>query len=97
MPAALPAMDDAVEPVQLEPFVHQVGGHSSMLQYDDTTLCKPLISREHHFYKALPDDMKEFTPEYRGENIMCVLSQPWSLDIGIKLALESIHFLVLIS
>lgn len=52
--------------VPLEPFVHQVGGHTSMMRYDDHTVCKPLISREQRFYESLPPEMKEFTPEYKG-------------------------------
>nr|KAF6335263.1 inositol hexakisphosphate kinase 1 [Pipistrellus kuhlii] len=51
--------------VLLEPFIHQVGGHSSMMRYDDHTVCKPLISREQRFYESLPPEMKEFTPEYK--------------------------------
>lgn len=53
--------------VLLEPFIHQVGGHSSMMRYDDHTVCKPLIAREQRFYESLPPEMKEFTPEYKGE------------------------------
>ncbi|XP_054935846.1 inositol hexakisphosphate kinase 1-like [Physeter macrocephalus] len=53
--------------VLLEPFIHQVGGHSSMMRYDDHTVCKPLISREQRFYESLPPEMKEFTPEYKGK------------------------------
>uniref|UniRef100_A0A3P9IVJ4 Kinase n=1 Tax=Oryzias latipes TaxID=8090 RepID=A0A3P9IVJ4_ORYLA len=52
--------------VPLEPFIHQVGGHTSMMRYDDHTVCKPLISREQRFYESLPPEMKEFTPEYKG-------------------------------
>uniref|UniRef100_A0A8C9RJU3 Kinase n=1 Tax=Scleropages formosus TaxID=113540 RepID=A0A8C9RJU3_SCLFO len=52
--------------VLLEPFFHQVGGHASMMLYDDHTVCKPLISREHRFYESVPPEMKEFTPEYKG-------------------------------
>ncbi|KAI0223148.1 Inositol hexakisphosphate kinase 1 [Lamellibrachia satsuma] len=59
-------MEGVCEPVQLEPFVHQVGGHASMMQFDETTICKPLISREHHFYQMVPVEMKRFMPEYRG-------------------------------
>lgn len=51
----------------LAPFDHQVAGQSSMLRYDTTTVCKPLIAREHFVYKTLPQELKEFTPEYRGE------------------------------
>lgn len=52
--------------VRLEPFAHQVGGHTSMMRYDETTLCKPLFSQEQVFYESLPADMKPFTPQYRG-------------------------------
>ncbi|XP_041099514.1 inositol hexakisphosphate kinase 1-like [Polyodon spathula] len=58
-----PARDGGV---LLEPFVHQVGGHTSMMRYDDHTVCKPLISREERFYESLPPEMKEFSPEYKG-------------------------------
>ncbi|XP_035219914.1 inositol hexakisphosphate kinase 3-like [Stegodyphus dumicola] len=54
------------EPLQLEPFIHQVGGHSSMLQLDEDTICKPLIPQELNFYKTAPDKLKEFLAEYRG-------------------------------
>ncbi|XP_067093624.1 inositol hexakisphosphate kinase 2-like isoform X1 [Osmerus mordax] len=52
--------------VMLEPFVHQVGGHSCVLRFGEQTICKPLIPREHQFYKSLPPAMKTFTPQYRG-------------------------------
>ncbi|CAJ0929973.1 unnamed protein product [Ranitomeya imitator] len=44
-----------------------VGGHSSMMRYDDHTVCKPLISREQRFYESPSPEMKEFTPEYKEE------------------------------
>lgn len=50
----------------LAPFNHQVAGQSSMLCYGDTTVCKPLIKREHSVYKTLPKGLKEFTADYRG-------------------------------
>lgn len=53
--------------VMLEPFVHQVGGHSCVLRFGDQTICKPLIPREHQFYKSLPAAMRQFTPQYRGK------------------------------
>ncbi|XP_004711808.1 inositol hexakisphosphate kinase 3 [Echinops telfairi] len=52
--------------VQLEPFLHQVGGHLSVLQYDEHTVCKPLVPLEHMFYESLPQAMKQFTPRYKG-------------------------------
>lgn len=52
--------------MQLEPLVHQVGGHSSMFVLDDTTLCKPLIGREYRFYRTLPPEVKKYTPQFHG-------------------------------
>ncbi|XP_038198481.1 inositol hexakisphosphate kinase 3 [Arvicola amphibius] len=52
--------------VPLEPFLHQVGGHLSMLQYDAHTVCKPLNSQEQKFYESLPLAMRCFTPQYKG-------------------------------
>lgn len=56
--------------VMLEPFVHQVGGHCCVLRFGEQTICKPLIPREHQFYKSLPTAMRKFTPQYRG-NALC--------------------------
>ncbi|XP_076003294.1 inositol hexakisphosphate kinase 2-like isoform X3 [Genypterus blacodes] len=53
--------------VMLEPFVHQVGGHSCVLRFGEQTVCKPLIPREHKFYMSLPPEMRKFTPQYKGE------------------------------
>ncbi|KAM7229061.1 hypothetical protein CapIbe_019177 [Capra ibex] len=52
--------------VPLEPFLHQVGGHLSVMKYDEHTVCKPLISQEQRFYESLPLAMKRFTPQYKG-------------------------------
>ncbi|MBN3316004.1 IP6K2 kinase, partial [Atractosteus spatula] len=52
--------------VLLEPFVHQVGGHSCVLRFSEQTICKPLIPREHQFYKSLPAELRRFTPQYKG-------------------------------
>ncbi len=53
--------------VMLEPFVHQVGGHSCVLRFGEQTICKPLIPREHQFYKSLPPEIRKFTPQYKGK------------------------------
>lgn len=53
--------------VLLEPFVHQVGGHMSMMKYDEHTVCKPLVSQELSFYESLPLAMRQFTPQYKGK------------------------------
>ncbi|KAG7232550.1 hypothetical protein INR49_008388, partial [Caranx melampygus] len=61
--------------VMLEPFVHQVGGHSCVLRFGEETICKPLIPREHQFYKSLPPEMRKFTPQYK---VMVMVQQPSS-------------------
>uniref|UniRef100_A0A0P4W9T9 Kinase n=1 Tax=Scylla olivacea TaxID=85551 RepID=A0A0P4W9T9_SCYOL len=57
---------DKEDLIQLEPLVHQVSGHSSMFVLDDVTVCKPLIGREYMFYRTLPPEMKQYTPEFHG-------------------------------
>ncbi|KAK3909757.1 Inositol hexakisphosphate kinase 1 [Frankliniella fusca] len=52
--------------IRLEPFIHQVGGHSSMLCLDDATVCKPLVKRELQFYETLPEAVSKFTPHFYG-------------------------------
>lgn len=56
-------------PVLLEPFVHQVGGHMSVMKYDEHTVCKPLVSQELSFYQVLPLAMRQFTPQYKGGDL----------------------------
>ncbi|XP_061745739.1 inositol hexakisphosphate kinase 2b [Nerophis ophidion] len=68
--------------VMLEPFVHQVGGHSCVLRFGEQTICKPLIPREHQFYKSLPAEMRKFTPQYKG-----VVSVSFEEDEGGNLCL----------
>ncbi|KAM4701154.1 inositol hexakisphosphate kinase 3 isoform 2-T2 [Discoglossus pictus] len=53
-------------PIPLLPLSHQVGGHTSMLRYDNDTVCKPLVSQEQRFYETLPREMRHFTPQYKG-------------------------------
>lgn len=47
----------------------QVGGHSSMFQYDRETLCKVLDLDELNFYQTMPEFLKTFAPEFRGKNM----------------------------
>uniref|UniRef100_A0A8B9LD56 Kinase n=1 Tax=Astyanax mexicanus TaxID=7994 RepID=A0A8B9LD56_ASTMX len=78
--------------VLLEPFVHQVGGHSCVLRFGEQTICKPLIPREHQFYKSLPAAMRKFTPQYRGvvsvsfeedeEGNLCLIAYPLHSELG---------------
>src|ERR1700755_1871888 len=51
--------------ISLEPFIHQVGGRSTILVFDQT-ICKPVNNRELTFYETLPEELKPFVPEFRG-------------------------------
>uniref|UniRef100_A0A671W3T0 Kinase n=1 Tax=Sparus aurata TaxID=8175 RepID=A0A671W3T0_SPAAU len=78
--------------VMLEPFVHQVGGHSCVLRFGEQTICKPLIPREHQFYKSLPPEVRKFTPQYKGvvsvsfeedeEGNLCLIAYPLHSESG---------------
>ncbi|KAK3579103.1 hypothetical protein CHS0354_022124 [Potamilus streckersoni] len=88
------------EPVQLQPFIHQVGGHTCVLRFNETTLCKPLIPRELYFYETVPRELQEFVPEYRGvievqlhedsDGYITLMGYPPSVDASEKLS-ESQH------
>jgi len=38
-----------------------------MMCLNETTVCKPLNYREHFFYKSLPPDIMQFTPQFKGK------------------------------
>ncbi|XP_060062473.1 inositol hexakisphosphate kinase 1-like [Ylistrum balloti] len=56
--------------VEIKPFIHQVGGHTCLFEITQETICKPYQEKEFQFYQNLPEDMKEFTPHYKG--LVCV-------------------------
>jgi len=53
--------------VTLQPFVHQVGGHTQILLLDSATICKPLNVREMNFYRNIPSELKPFSPSFKGK------------------------------
>jgi len=54
------------EGIVLQPFLHQVSGRAAILSLDKTTVCKPVNYRELRFYKSLPNNIKQFTPRFKG-------------------------------
>jgi len=58
----------------LQPFFHQVGGHTQFLQLDQSTVCKPLIPRELSFYLNAPPEIQSFIPHYKG------VIQTWNVE-----------------
>ena len=53
--------------VRFRQFPHQVGGHYTMMQLDDETVCKPLNKTEHRFYERVPRELQQFVPRYEGK------------------------------
>ena len=47
-------------------FILKVSGRAAIMSLNETTVCKPLNNNEHSFYKSLPDDILEFTPQFKG-------------------------------
>ncbi|KAI5476250.1 inositol-hexakisphosphate kinase [Pseudohyphozyma bogoriensis] len=55
--------------VPLEPYNHQVGGHSHIFRFSKKAVCKPLASRENEFYEAVERScprLLAFVPQYLG-------------------------------
>jgi len=62
--------------LKLEPFIHQVGGHSPLFCLDSLTVCKPLEQREFNFYCSLPHTLIPFTPHFKGTMNVEVTEDP---------------------
>lgn len=55
--------------VELKPFNHQVGGHTTVYSFSRQAVCKQLNSRENEFYETVErfhPEMLEFLPRYIG-------------------------------
>ncbi|KAL8661298.1 MAG: hypothetical protein Q9202_005723 [Teloschistes flavicans] len=55
--------------VELKPYSHQVGGHSTVYKFSKRAVCKPLSNRENEFYEVIEHDHPEllkFLPKYLG-------------------------------
>ncbi|KAL6248472.1 inositol polyphosphate kinase kcs1 [Rhinocladiella similis] len=55
--------------VVLEPYRHQVGGHSTIFRFSRRAVCKQLNNRENEFYERIEHrhpDMLKFLPRYIG-------------------------------
>lgn len=45
--------------VELKPYSHQVGGHSTVYKFSKRAVCKPLSNRENEFYEVIEHDHPE--------------------------------------
>ena len=63
--------------VVLEPFSHQVGGHSTLFRFSRRAVCKQLNNRENEFYERIEQrhpDMLRFLPRF--VLLSCLCSKP---------------------
>ncbi|KAF4556519.1 Inositol hexakisphosphate kinase-like protein [Elsinoe fawcettii] len=59
----------SVGAVELKPFDHQVGGHTTVYSFSRQAVCKQLNSRENEFYETVESfhpELLEFLPRYIG-------------------------------
>lgn len=53
--------------VELKPYTHQVGGHSTVYKFSKRAVCKPLSNRENEFYEVIESqhpELLKFLPRY---------------------------------
>lgn len=53
--------------VELKPYTHQVGGHSTVYKFSKRAVCKPLSNRENEFYEVIEyqhPELLKFLPRY---------------------------------
>ena len=55
------------QPILLQPFKHQVGGHFLIMEINQEWICKPMESKERLFYETVPEPLKQFIPMYKGK------------------------------
>ena len=59
------------DPLLLQAFKDQVGGHFLIMEIDRDWICKPMQSRERLFYETVPEPIKQFIPQFGGKLITC--------------------------
>ena len=78
-----PKCGDEFPWVRLFPYNHQVSGHHRVMLFNDSTICKPLMSKEYDFYKSVPPNIIRFVPNLKGryiyELLVITLGKPLTL------------------
>lgn len=75
----------------LEPYKHQVGGHSTLFRFSKRAICKELNNRENEFYERIEirhPDLLRFLPRYIGVMNIAFLPGPNPLDVDAPGSLE---------
>jgi hypothetical protein len=66
-PAPAPPAETPVDAVELKPYDHQVGGHSTVYRFSKRAVCKQLNNRENEFYETVEQhhpELLDFLPRY---------------------------------
>lgn len=66
-PAPPPRPEAPVDAVELKPYNHQVGGHSTVYRFSKRAVCKQLNNRENEFYETVErhhPELLDFLPRY---------------------------------
>ncbi|KAH7414033.1 hypothetical protein DE146DRAFT_639184 [Phaeosphaeria sp. MPI-PUGE-AT-0046c] len=69
VPPPAPQNEAPVDAVELKPYDHQVGGHSTVYRFSKRAVCKQLNNRENEFYETVEQhhpELLEFLPRYIG-------------------------------
>lgn len=64
-----PQTEAPIDAVELKPYDHQVGGHSTVYRFSKRAVCKQLNNRENEFYETVEQnhpELLEFLPRYIG-------------------------------
>ena len=59
--------------VELKPYNHQVGGHTTVFRFSKRAVCKQLTNRENEFYEVIErqhPDLLRFLPRYVAQNFL---------------------------
>ncbi|KAL9052853.1 MAG: hypothetical protein Q9162_005152 [Coniocarpon cinnabarinum] len=60
---------DQIQAITLEPYSHQVGGHTSIYRFNRKAICKELNNKENRFYETIElyhPELLQFMPKYIG-------------------------------
>ena len=60
----------ATKAIPLRAFKNQVGGNFLIMEIDENFICKPMQTREKLFYECIPEELKKFTPRYKGKLLL---------------------------
>jgi hypothetical protein len=66
-PVPTPQPGPPIDAVELKPYDHQVGGHSTVYRFSKRAVCKQLNNRENEFYETLEQhhpELLDFLPRY---------------------------------